>query len=93
MTTHLRGDELVACLHRVTLSRGAPFELDIDPPTPETLRRREIAQAHRTAVLRDLASLHLDARQPKNVSETRTMMLDGVALILAPRLPVDEVGG
>lgn len=93
MTTHLRGDELVACLHRVTLSRGAPVELDVDPPRPETLRRREIALAHRTVVLSELASLHLDARRPKNVSETQAMMLEGVAMLLAPRLPVDEVGG
>jgi len=93
VTTHLRGDELVACLHRVTLSRGAPFEPQFEPERPETVRRREVAQAHRSAVLSQLESLHRDARRAKNVTETRAMMLEGVALILAARLPSDEAGG
>ena len=93
MTTHLRGDEVVACVHRVTLSRGAPFEPTLEPERPETLRRREAAQAHRSALLRELASLHPDAERPKNVTETRSMMVAGVALILAARLPSDERGG
>ena len=93
MTTHLRGDELLACLHRVTLSRGAPFELQLEPERPETLRRREVAQAHRSALLAQLESLHPEARRAKNVNETRAMLLEGVELILAARLPSDEEGG
>jgi hypothetical protein len=80
-------------VHRVTLSRGAPFEVTPPVDRPEIIRRREMALAHRNAVTRELARAHDDARQPKNVTETRELLAAGAALILMPRLPADDVGG
>ncbi|MGA2122984.1 MAG: TM0106 family RecB-like putative nuclease [Acidimicrobiales bacterium] len=92
MAGYLRSDEVSACVHRVALSRGAPFDIDLLPPTPEMERRRRSAAEHRREVLDALGLLHPDARRPRGENETMSMLDEGVPLLLQPRLSPDERG-
>jgi predicted RecB family nuclease len=89
---YLRSDEILACVHRIALSRGAPFTFSSEVPSPEMERRRRGASEHRQEVLELLTALHADAQRPRGEVETTTMLRDGAPLILLPRLPRDERG-
>jgi len=88
----LRGDEILACVHRVALSRGAQGDLVTVPDGAEMIRRRRLADEHRRATIAELVRLHPDAAQPSTPEETAAAIADGSALILRPRLAVDRVG-
>ena len=92
MAEYLRSDEIPACVHRVALSRGAPFEYVAPPETPEMGRRRRGAIEHRVATLEALGALHPDAATPRSVPDTTTAMREGAELIFGPRLARDDAG-
>ena len=92
MAEYLRGDEILACVHRVALSRGAPFDFIEPPVTPEMERRRRSARDHRRAVLERLRELHPEAPTPSSQRETTELLLEGRDLILQPRLARDDEG-
>ncbi|MGH9021193.1 MAG: hypothetical protein ACRDV0_09285, partial [Acidimicrobiales bacterium] len=93
MARPLRGDEVLACVHRVALSRGAPTDVTPAPSTPESERRRRDAREHRRATLDELASLHPNAPTPASVDETFDLIAAGEEIILRPRLALDREGG
>lgn len=90
MAEYLRSDEVLACVHRVALSRGAPFTFVAPLPTPEFERRRQAAAEHRQQVFDDLALLHPESVTPTSVEETSRLMREGSELIARPRLARDE---
>ncbi len=92
MVRPLRGDEILACVHRVALSRGSPVEVAAAPPSAESERRRRDASDHRRATLSALRALHPGAPTPASVAETSALLGDGVPLILNPRLDLDRAG-
>jgi len=81
-----------ACVHRVALSRGAPFDYVVPPLTVEMARRRESAREHRRSTFEELRRLHPEARTPTNASETTALMEEGAELIFLPRLANDDEG-
>jgi len=89
---YLRSDEILACVHRVALSRGAPFDFVAPPVTPEMERRRRSARDHRHAILELLRHLHPEAATPSSQDETNDLLLAGCELILVPRLAKDDDG-
>jgi len=92
VATPLRGDEIIACVHRVALSRGAPFSFERPEISPEIERRRRDAENHRRDTLEELRVLHPDAVWPKSPEETSRLMDEGAALVLQPRLDTDREG-
>ncbi|MCU1362800.1 MAG: hypothetical protein JWM55_628 [Acidimicrobiaceae bacterium] len=92
MSEYLRSDEILACVHRVALSRGAPFDFVSPPETPEMARRRESAREHRRSTLNLLRQLHPEAVTPPSRDATSTALQAGVEIILSPRLSDDRVG-
>ncbi|HEY1824646.1 MAG TPA: TM0106 family RecB-like putative nuclease [Acidimicrobiales bacterium] len=92
MNADLRSDEVLACVHRIALSRGAPFDYEPDALSPEIERRRRSAAEHRRAVLERMEQLHAESTRARGQRETRGLMAEGAPLILAPQLPSDEVG-
>ena len=92
MSDLLRGDEILACVHRVALNRGSPFALVIPPATPEMERRRRDAEDHRRTTLAQIQILHPEAVTPSSPDETGQLMEEGAQLILRPRLTNDAVG-
>ena len=92
MVEYLRGEELAACVHRVALSRGEPFPFTRPELRPEILRRRTSAERFRRAVFQELRARHPDAVSTPSVAETRAALDAGARLILAPRLPGDDLG-
>jgi predicted RecB family nuclease len=92
VSEYLRSDEILACVHRVALSRGSPFEFETPAETPEMVRRRESAREHRRSTLELLRQLHPGALTPPTRSATSTALLEGVEIILSPRLSDDRVG-
>lgn len=90
MAEYLRSDEVLACVHRVALSRGAPFAYALPALTPEFERRRRSAAEHRERVIDRLTLLHRDAAEPTSVEETSQLMREGCELIVRPRLARDE---
>ena len=92
MAELLRGDEILACVHRVALVRGAPFP--VAPPTPsgEREKRRRDAEGHRRGTLEEFGRLHPDAVWPRGADETMAALDAGATLVLAPRL-ADDVAG
>jgi predicted RecB family nuclease len=88
----LRGDEILACVHRVALSRGAPFDVTTAAPSVESERRRRDAAEHRRATLAALRALHPGAPTPVSVAETNSLLADGAPLVLSPRLELDRAG-
>ena len=92
MAEYLRSDEIPACVHRVALSRGAPFEYVAPEETPEMGRRRRSAREHRLATVEILRLTHPDAATPSSVPETRAALREGIELVLSPRLARDDDG-
>ena len=92
MAEHLRGDEILACVHRVALSRGEPFIFVAPPISAEMDRRRRSAHEHRHDVLEKIRELHPEAVTPVNQEETAALMTSGCELILIPRLAIDVAG-
>lgn len=92
MSDLLRGDEILACVHRVALSRGEPFEFLRPPTTPEMQRRRRDADEHRRKTLDETERLHPEAVTPTSPGETTNLMENGAELILRPRLANDVTG-
>lgn len=92
MAEYLRSDEILSCVHRVALARGAPFDFVAPPITPEMDRRRRSARDHRHSTLELLRHLHPEATTPSGQNETTELLAAGCELILVPRLANDEVG-
>ncbi len=92
MARPLRGDEVLACVHRVALSRGSPVEVQPAEPTAESERRRRDAREHRRSTLAELRELHPGAPEPASVAETTDLLRGGAELVLSPRLEVDRAG-
>ena len=92
MAEYLRSDEILACVHRVALSRGAPFDVEPAPPAPEAQWRRRSAREHRRETLEVLSTLHPDAGSPSSQAETAAMLEHGCDLVLQPRLASDAAG-
>ncbi len=92
MAEYLRSDEILACVHRIALSRGEPFTYIAPTTTPEMERRRRSASDHRREVLEHLSELHPEATRPRSDDETANMMRDGAPLIFYPRLARDDAG-
>ncbi|HEV7958418.1 MAG TPA: hypothetical protein VGP11_03050, partial [Acidimicrobiales bacterium] len=90
MAEYLRSDEVLACVHRVALSRGAPFSYALPPPSPEIERRRRSAAEHRERVIDALTLVHPDVVTPASVEETSRLLREGCELIVRPRLARDE---
>lgn len=92
MAEYLRSDEILACVHRVALSRGAPYDFVAPPLSPEMERRRRGARDHRHSTLELLRQLHPETPTPSSQDETTELMLSGCDLILLPRLARDDEG-
>ncbi len=92
MAEYLRGDEILACVHRIALTRGAPFAFTPPPLSAELERRQISAHDHRVEVIELLHSSHPNAATPKSRDETMALMGDGCEFILQPRLPNDDTG-
>ena len=92
MAELLRGDEIIACVHRVALSRGAPFDYVAPPTAPELQRRRRDAETHRDETLAEIERLHPRRVVPRSSEETSTYLREGAELIVRPRLAPDVEG-
>jgi len=89
----LRGDEILACVHRVALSRGAPFAYSAPVTSAEIERRRRDAESHRRGTIAHIHEHHPGAEMATGVEHTTALLDAGAALILTPHLPVDVEGG
>ena len=89
MTDFLRGDEIAACVHRVALSRGEPFNFARPRTAPEHERRRRDAEKLRRAVISDILELHPDSVVADSSVSTVDAIRAGAPLIVNPRLPGD----
>ncbi|HEY1762177.1 MAG TPA: TM0106 family RecB-like putative nuclease [Acidimicrobiales bacterium] len=90
MAEYLRSDEVLACVHRIALTRGAPFNYIAPRLSPEFERRRRTANEHRHEIVERFVLLHPDAVTPTSVEETSRFMREGRELIVRPRLARDE---
>jgi predicted RecB family nuclease len=86
VTSLLRGAEIDACVHKITLARAEPSRAHRTPVTPEIERRRHEADHHRRNVLERLAALHPHAVTATDHHHTAHLIDDGVELILNARL-------
>lgn len=92
MARPLRGDEILACAHRVALSRGEPFAFSAPPESAEIQRRRRDAEAQRDLVLDELLGAHEGAVRPHGIDETMKHLDVGAEIIVSPHLPDDVAG-
>lgn len=92
MADLLRGDEILACVHRVALDRGQPFAFERPATTPEMAKRQRDAEVHRQRTLELIESLHRGAVRPTSTDETMALLGTGAELILRPRLAPDSLG-
>lgn len=92
MSEYLRSDEILACVHRVALSRGEPFDFEAPLVTVEMARRRRNAREHLRSTLELLRLHHPDAPTPMNQDDTSALLAAGCELILLPRLASDDEG-
>jgi predicted RecB family nuclease len=86
VTPLLRGAEIDACVHRITLARAEPNYAHRTPVTPEIERRRDEAEHHRRSVFERLVALHPDAVTATGHQHTEELIENGVELILNARL-------
>ena len=86
MTYPLRGGEIDACVHHITLTRTEPDSANRAPISTEMARRRRDADDHRQRVHRALVERHLDAATATGHEHTHELMLAGTSVILDPRL-------
>jgi predicted RecB family nuclease len=86
VTPLLRGAEIDACVHRITLARAEPSYAHRTPVTPEIERRRDEAEHHRRLVFERLVALHPDAVTASSHRHTEELIDAGVELILNARL-------
>jgi|ERR1700722_1058804 len=86
VTSLLRGAEIDACVHRITLARAEPSYAHRTPVTPEIERRRHEADQHRRTVLERLRELHPRAITANGQHHTEELMTDGAELILNAQL-------
>ncbi len=91
MAEYLRSDEVLACVHRIALTRGAPFHFTTPPLSPELERRRRAAGEHRQDVLDRVTLFHPEAVTPTSIEQTSRLMREGCELIIRPRLARDEI--
>ena len=92
MADLLRGDEILACVHRVALDRGQPFAYERPAATPEMAKRQRDAEQHRQRTLEVIEGLHPNAVRPTSPDETMALLSAGAELILRPRLAPDSLG-
>ena len=88
----LRGEEILACVHKVALTRGAPFDFVRPATSPEMEKRRRDAEELRNTVLREIAANTSGAVEARGVEDTEALMASGAEVILRPRLRDDIVG-
>ncbi len=86
VTPLLRGAEIDACVHRITLARAEPAMAHRTPASPEIERRRHEADHHRRSVIERLIELHPGAVAATGPEHTGELMDHGVELILHARL-------
>jgi predicted RecB family nuclease len=86
VTSLLRGAEIDACVHRITLARAEPTRAHSTPVTPEIERRRHEAEQHRRNVLERLVTLHPHAITANGHRHTEALMAEGAQLILNAQL-------
>jgi hypothetical protein len=86
VTPLLRGAEIDACVHRITLARAEPTYAHRTPVTPEIERRRHEADHHRQSVIERLIALHPNAVTATGHHHTEELIGRGVELILNARL-------
>src|ERR1700690_2580338 len=86
VTPLLRGTEIDACVHRITLARAEPSRAHRTPMSPEIERRRLEAEHHRRYVLERLRELHPGAVVATSIEHTGELIARGVELILNARL-------
>jgi predicted RecB family nuclease len=86
VTPLLRGAEIDACVHRITLARAEPSYAHRTPASPEIERRRHEAEHHRHSVLERLIALHPNAVTATGHEHTVELIESGVELILNARL-------
>jgi predicted RecB family nuclease len=86
VTSLLRGAEIDACVHRITLARAEPTRAHRTPVTPEIERRRHEAEQHRRNVLERLVTLHPHAITANGHRHTEALMAEGAQLILNAQL-------
>jgi predicted RecB family nuclease len=89
---YLRNDEISACVHRIALTRGAPFEFVAPEESLEATRRRAGARAHRRTTIDLLRRLHPTAAVGPSEQDTGALMASGHDVILLPRLAADAAG-
>lgn len=86
VTPLLRGAEIDACVHRITLARADPSRAHRTPLSPELERRRHDAERHRRSVIARVVELHPGAVTATGPEHTAHLIDQGVALILTARL-------
>ena len=86
MTYPLRGAEIDACVHHITLMRTEPDSANRTPVSAEMARRRRDAGEHRLRVQTRLSERHRDCVTASGYEHTHDLMLAGVSVILQPRL-------
>ena len=82
VTPLLRGAEIDACVHRITLARAEPGRAHRTPVSPEIERRRHEAEQHRLGVLRRITELHPGAVVASGPDHALALIDEGVELIL-----------
>src|ERR1700685_2584750 len=86
VTSLLRGAEIDACVHKITLARAEPSYAHRTPVTPEIERRRDEAEHHRRDVVERLIALHPGAVTARDHRHTEELMESGTELILNARI-------
>lgn len=92
MADLLRSDEILACVHRVALNRGRPFDFVPPAVTSEMERRRRDAEEHRRLTLEEIRQFHPHAVTAESPLETTALLGSGAELVLRPRLANDVAG-
>ena len=88
----LRGEEILACVHKVALTRGATFDFARPATSPEMEKRRRDAETLRNSVLQEIGANTPGAVEARGVEDTEALMASGAEVILRPRLRDDIEG-